>query len=322
MCTLTRLDPIPDSNLRAYCGTEGIHRRSQAEPGRIGGPRTQGVWSRSRRSLIAWAVPVLAVLFAAAAGSVVRAQSRPAHELPAIFRNVGIDQKLNQQVPLDIPFQDESGNTVRLGDYFGRKPVILSLVYYECPMLCTTALNGLEGSLKELKFNLGEDFDVVTVSFDPTEKPPLAAAKKAVYVGLYGRPGAAKGWHFLTGDQDSIQRLTQAVGFRYNYDSNLKQFIHATGIIVLTPQGKLARYFYGIQYPAGNLRLGLVEASQGKIGNPVDAILLYCCEYDPQTGKYSLIIARALQIGAGVTVLTLGTLMLVMFKSTASNARA
>lgn len=322
MCTLTRLGPIPDSNLRAYCGTERIHRRSQAAPGRIGGPTTQGVWSRSRPSLIAWAVPVLAVLFAASAGSVVRAQSRPAHELPAIFRNVGIDQKLNQQVPLDIPFQDESGNTVRLGDYFGRKPVILSLVYYECPMLCTTALNGLEGSLKELKFNLGEDFDVVTVSFDPTEKPPLAAAKKAVYVGLYGRPGAAKGWHFLTGDQDSIQRLTQAVGFRYNYDSNLKQFIHATGIIVLTPQGKLARYFYGIQYPAGNLRLGLVEASQGKIGNPVDAILLYCCEYDPQTGKYSLIIARALQIGAGVTVLTLGTLMLVMFKSTASNARA
>ncbi|HEY6291908.1 MAG TPA: SCO family protein [Terriglobia bacterium] len=248
-------------------------------------------------------------------GSIGQAQVRGASVKPAILRDVGIDQRLNQQVPLDLPFRDEQGNTVRLGDYFGRKPVILSLVYYECPMLCTTALNGLEQSLKELKFNLGQDFDVVTVSFDPAEKPVLAAAKKAVYVGLYGRPGAAEGWHFLTGDQDSIQRLTQAVGFRYNYDPNIKQFIHATGIIVLTPQGKLARYFYGISYPAGNLRLGLVEASEGKIGNPVDEVLLYCCEYDPMTGKYSLIIARVLQVGAAVTILSLGTLMFVMFRS-------
>jgi protein SCO1 len=264
----------------------------------------------------------LGVLLAPISGSLLRAQSNKAADYrPAILRNVGIDQKLNQQVALDIPFRDENGNTVRLGDYFGTKPVILSLVYYDCPMLCTTSLNGLDSSLKELTFNLGTDFNVVTVSFDPTEKPSLANAKKAVYVGIYGRPGAAAGWHFLTGDQASIQRLTQAVGFRYNYDPTIKQFIHATGIIVLTPQGKIARYFYGIQYPAGNLRLALVEASQGKIGNPVDEVLLYCCEYDPMTGKYSLIISRVLQIGAAITIVSLGTLMLVMFRA-APNSRA
>ena len=244
-----------------------------------------------------------------------QAQVRNASQVPPILRNVGIDQKLNQQVPLDLPFRDEAGDVIRLGDYFGSKPVILSLVYYECPMLCTTALNGLLQGLKELKFDVGQQFNVVTVSFDPTEKPPLAAAKKALYVGMYGRPGAADGWHFLTGDQDSIRRLTEAVGFRYNYDPSIKQFVHATGLIVLTPQGRIARYFYGIQYPSGSLRLGLVEASQGKIGSPVDAVLLYCCQYDPQTGKYSLIIARALKIGAAITILSLGGLILVMFRS-------
>lgn len=264
---------------------------------------------------------VIATLAVISAGRPIHAQAPPANQLPPAFRDVGIDQKLNQQVPLDIPFRDESGNIVALREFFGNRPVILSLVYYECPMLCTTSLNGLEQSMKEMKLDLGKDYDVVTVSFDPTEQPSLAAAKKAVYTGLYGRPGAADAWHFLTGDQDSIDRLTQAVGFRYHYDKNIKQFIHATGIIVLTPEGKVARYFYGIQYPAGNLRLGLVEASQGKIGNPVDAILLYCCEYDPQTGKYSLIISRALQIGAAVTVVCLGGLMLVMFKVTPGRSR-
>jgi protein SCO1/2 len=175
-------------------------------------------------------------------------------------------------------------------------------------------LNGLLESLKQLKFNVGDQFNVVTVSFDPTEKPSLAAAKKAVYVGLYGRPGAPENWHFLTGDEKAIRLLTQAVGFRYNYDPQTKQYVHATGIMVLTPQGRLARYFYGIKYPAGNLRLGLVEASQGKIGSPVDEILLYCCQYDPQTGKYSLIISRAIKIAAGVTILCLGTMILVLFR--------
>jgi protein SCO1 len=234
---------------------------------------------------------------------------------PAILRNVGIDQKLNQQIPLDLEFHDEKGKTVRLGDYFGQKPVILSLVYYDCPMLCTMVLNGLLESLKQLKFNVGDQFNVVTVSFDPTEKPSLATAKKAIYVGLYGRPGAPGNWHFLTGDEKAIRQLTQAVGFRYNYDPQTRQYVHATGIMVLTPQGRLARYFYGIKYPAGNLRLGLVEASQGMVGSPVDEILLYCCQYDPQTGKYSLIISRAIKVAGAVTVLCLGTMMLVLFRS-------
>jgi protein SCO1/2 len=234
------------------------------------------------------------------------------NNVPSILRDVGIDQKLNNQIPLDLVFRDETGNAVRLGQYFGQKPVILVLAYYDCPMLCTLVLNGLLHSLKELKFNVGQQFEVVTVSFDPTEKPPLAAAKKAIYVGIYGRPGAAAGWHFLTGDDPSIRQLTQAVGFHYNYDAQTKQYVHATGIIVLTPQGRLAKYFYGIQYPAGNLRLGLIEASQGKIGSPVDELLLYCSQYDPATGKYSVVISHVLKLAALMTILSLGSLVLAM----------
>ncbi len=257
----------------------------------------------------------LIVILAACGAAPLEAQSSESSSVrPTILRNVGIDQKLNQPIPLDLEFHDETGKTVRLADFFGRKPVVLSLVYYDCPMLCTMVLNGLLESLKQLKFNVGDQFNVVTVSFDPTEKPSLAAAKKAIYVGLYGRPGAPQNWHFLTGEEEAIRQLTQAVGFRYNYDPQTKQYVHATGIMVLTPEGRLARYFYGIKYPAGNLRLALVEASQGKIGSPVDEILLYCCQYDPQTGKYSLIISRAIKIAALITVLCLGTVILVLFR--------
>jgi len=232
--------------------------------------------------------------------------------LPPLLRDVGIDQKLNSQVPLDLVFRDESGNAVTLEKYFGQKPVVLVLAYYDCPMLCTIVLNGVLHSVKELKYSIGREFEVVTVSFDPTEKPSLAAAKKAIYVGLYGRSNASAGWHFLTGDEPSIRQLTQAVGFRYNYDAQTKQYFHATGIMVLTPDGHLARYFYGIQYPSGNLRLGLVEASQGKIGSPVDQVLLYCSQYDPATGKYSVIVSHVLKIAALATVLSLGGLVLAM----------
>jgi protein SCO1 len=232
--------------------------------------------------------------------------------LPSVLREVGIDQKLNNQIPLDLVFRDETGRSVALGQYFGKRPVILALVYYDCPMLCTVALNGLLHSLKELTFTVGQQMEIVTVSFDPTEAPSLAAAKKAVYVGLYNRPGAAAAWHFLTGEEASIRRLTQAVGFRYNYDPRTKQYFHATGIMVLTPQGRLARYFYGIQYPVNNLRLGLVEASAGKIGSPVDELMLYCSQYDPGTGKYSVIITHVLKLGALVTVLSLASLVLAM----------
>jgi protein SCO1/2 len=231
---------------------------------------------------------------------------------PSILRDVAIDQKLNDQIPLDLVFRDETGSVVRLGQYFGQKPVILVLAYYDCPMLCTMVLNGLLHSLKELKLNVGQQFEVVTVSFDPTEKPSLAAAKKAIYLGLYDRPGAAAGWHFLTGDESSIHQLAQAVGFHYNYDPQARQYVHATGIMVLSPQGRLARYFYGIQYPAGNLRLGLVEASQGRIGSRVDEVILYCSQYDPATGKYSVIISHVLKIAALVTILSLGSLVLAM----------
>lgn len=232
--------------------------------------------------------------------------------LPPLLREVGIDQKLNNQIPLDLMFRDESGNDVRLGQYFGRKPVVLVLAYYDCPMLCTIVLNGVLHSVKELKYNIGREFEVVTVSFDPTEKPSLAAAKKAIYVGLYNRPDASAGWHFLTGDEPSIRQLTQAVGFRYNYDPQTKQYFHATGIMVLTPEGRLARYFYGIKFPSGNLRLGLVEASEGRIGSPVDQVLLYCSQYDPATGKYSVIVSHVLKIAAAATVLSLAGLIFAM----------
>jgi protein SCO1/2 len=235
--------------------------------------------------------------------------------LPPLLQGIGIDQRLNEQVPLDLQFRDEAGKTVTLGDYFGKKPVILSLVYFGCPMLCTMAENGLLHSLQQVKFSVGDQFEVLTVSFDPNDNAELAAAKKAVYVGLYGRKGADRGWHFLTGDEASIQQLTRAVGFRYKYDAQAKQYVHATGIMVLTPKGKIARYFYGIYYPSRDLRLGLVEASANKIGSPVDEVLLFCCRYDPATGKYGVIISRLLQMAGLITVLCIGGLILALSRS-------
>jgi len=211
-----------------------------------------------------------------------------------------------------LKFRDETAQTVTLGSYFGKKPVILSLVYYSCPMLCTMAENGLLNALRDVKFNIGEQFQVVTVSIDPSETPEMAMGKKAVYVGLYGRPGAREGWHFLVGDEPSIRALAQAVGFHYNYIPETKQFAHATGIIVLTPQGKVSRYFYGILYPSRDIRLALVEASNEKIGNPVDAVLLYCCEYDPVAGKYNMVVSHVLKIAGVITLISMGTLIIAL----------
>ncbi|HEV2419259.1 MAG TPA: SCO family protein [Terriglobia bacterium] len=233
-------------------------------------------------------------------------------QVPALLRGVGIDQRLNQQVPLDLPFRDEFGKTVRLGDFFGKRPVVLSLVYFNCPMLCTMVENNLLQSLRLLKYNVGQQYDVLTVSFDPNDTPLMAANKRRIYVGLYGRKGAAEGWHFLTGDASSIKALTDAVGFHYNYIPQTNQYAHAVGIIVLTPQGKISRYFYGVEYPAGDLRLAIDQASNGKIGSYVDALILYCCEYDANTGKYDLIVNRVLMLGGIVTVLCIGGLILVM----------
>jgi protein SCO1/2 len=241
------------------------------------------------------------------------AQAGEAATRPAQLLDVGIDQRLNAQVPLDLPFRDEEGRTVKLADFFGKKPVILSLVYYACPMLCTTAENGLLEAVKQLKFDAGKEFEILTVSFDPNDKPMNARAKKSVYVGLYGRPGGAQGWHFLTGDQESIRRLTEAVGFHYTYDESSREFAHATGIMVITPTGRISHYFYGIQYPAGDLRLALVEASNNTIGNPVDAVLLFCSHYDPAIGKYGFVISRVLQLAGLATVVSIATLLLVMF---------
>lgn len=230
-----------------------------------------------------------------------------------VLHAVGFDQHLGEMVPLDLVFRDESGQAVRLSQYFGRRPVILALVYYECPMLCTLTLNGLISALKVLSFDVGKEFDVLAVSFNPNETPALAAAKKASYLQHYKRPGAVEGWHFLTGDEPAIQRLTQAVGFRYVYDPVQKEYAHATGIVILTPQGNIARYFFGVEFSPKDLRLGLIEASVNKIGTPVDQLLLYCFHYDPSTGKYSAVAMNIVRVAGVVTVLVLGTFMTVMF---------
>jgi protein SCO1 len=240
--------------------------------------------------------------------------SPPANVRPPYLQNVGIEQRLDAQIPADLPFVDEAGRQVKLGDYFGRKPLILNLVYYNCPMLCGEALAGLTSSLKLVKFDVGNEFEIVTVSFNPHETPQLAAEKKRDYLKRYGRPTAAAGWHFLTGPADSIDALTKAVGFQYQYDAAKNQYAHATAIMVLTPQGRISRYFYGVDFPPKDLRMGLVEASQGKIGNAVDQVLLYCYHYDPATGKYGAIVSNMLKLGGALTVLFIGGLILVLLR--------
>jgi protein SCO1/2 len=238
----------------------------------------------------------------------------PANTRPPRLENVGIEQHLDTQVPPDLTFRDETGKTVKLRDYFGHKPLILNLVYYNCTMLCGEALAGLSSAMRLVKFDVGNEFDVITVSFDPRETPEMAAAKKKDYVARYGRANAAAGWHFLTGQPDSINALTKAVGFQYQYDAKTNQYAHATAIVVLTPQGRISRYFYGVDFPPKDLRMGLVEASQGKIGNAVDAVLLYCYHYNPETGKYGAMVANILRLSAGATILLLGGLLFILWR--------
>jgi protein SCO1/2 len=232
---------------------------------------------------------------------------------PAILSKVGITQNLNARIPPDLVFRDETGKSVRIGDFFGQKPIVLSLVYFDCPALCTEVLNGELRTMKAISLDLGKDFDAVTVSFEPKDTPALAKAKRDVYAGQYGRPGAADHWHFLTGEQQSIDALTEVAGFRYAYDSSIRQYAHAAAILVLTPDGRIDRYFYGVQYPARDVRLGLVEASEGKIGTLTDHALLYCYQYDPMTGKYGVVIMNVLRAAGGLTVLILGIFMTMMF---------
>jgi protein SCO1 len=266
-------------------------------------------------------VLTVALSLAQGKGPPVQGALEPDKDAPAVsernpqletLKGITIEQRLNQQVPLDLEFKDEAGRTVKLGQYFGKKPVVLALVYYECPMLCTQVLNGLTSALTVLKFNVGEEFEVVTVSFDSRETPGLASAKKEMYLKRYKREGAAEGWHFLTGKEPSIQALTKAVGFGYKWDEETKQFAHGSAIMVLTPQGRLAQYYYGIEYSPKDLRLAMVEASQGKIGNLVDKVILYCYNYDPTTGRYGMVAMRVIRLAAVATVLMLGGFIALM----------
>jgi protein SCO1 len=242
------------------------------------------------------------------------ADTAPAQpSVPAPLHDVGFDQKLNEQVPLDLAFRDEADRPVHLGDYFQGKPVILVLAYFRCPMLCSEVLNGLVRGMLDLPFDAGKEFEVVTVSFDPTETPEMARAKKQTYVQRYGRPGAADGWHFLTGKEDAIRRLTQAVGFRYHYDAAHQQYAHASGIMILTPTGRISRYFFDIQYPSRDLRLGLVEASENRIGSAADQVLLFCFHYDPIEGRYGPAVMNIVRALSALTVLIIASIYVVLW---------
>jgi protein SCO1/2 len=232
----------------------------------------------------------------------------------SILEQVGLDQKLGEQVPLGLEFRDESGRTVHLRDYFGERPVVLTLVYYECPMLCSLILNGTVRALRTLEFTVGREFDVLTVSIDPDETPELAAAKRTEYLSSYRREGAEKGWHFLTGREDQIRPLADSVGFRYAFDPASGEYAHAAGIMVLTPEGKVARYFYGVEYSPRDLKLGLIEASEKKIGSPVDQLLLLCYHYNPLTGRYNFAVMTAVRVGGALTVLGIVALLWTLIR--------
>jgi protein SCO1/2 len=256
-----------------------------------------------------FAVFVAAVAASAGATRVGAEDARPQQ-----LRDVTIDQRLDEQVPLALSFRDESGETVTLGKYFDGRPVILALVYYECPMLCTLVLNGLVSALRTLSFNAGEEFEVVTVSFDPGETAALAAAKKQNYLRSYSRQGAEDGVHFLTGEAAAIESLARSVGFRFRYLPDIDEYAHGAAIMVLTPQGKIARYFYGVEYPPRDLRFALIEAAENRIGSPVDQLLLYCYRYDPSSGRYTAVVMNIIRLGGVLTVVALSAFMLVMWR--------
>jgi protein SCO1/2 len=242
------------------------------------------------------------------------AAALPSSQVPGVLGKVAFEQRLNEQLPLELPFTDEAGKAVKLGDYFGRKPVVLAFVYYECPMLCTQVLNGLESALRVIDESIGREFDVVTVSFDPRETAVLAAGKKQAYLERYRRPDAARGWHFLTGSQSSIDALTRAAGFSYEWDEQSQQFAHASGIIIATPEGRMSRYFLGIDYSPRDVKFALIESSAGKIGSLADQLLLYCYHYDPAAGNYGFAAMTAVRIGGGVTLVALFGFMFVSFR--------
>jgi protein SCO1/2 len=277
---------------------------------------------KTARSVVAFIAGVLlsvSVAWAQVSSYADKQMGEPATDhLPSVLTKSNIVQKLDTRIPLDARFLDETGKTIQLGDYFGKRPAILSLVYYNCPMLCSEELDGLVGALEMVKFRPGKDFDVIIASIDPSETPELAAKKKAFYLKRYGHPETADGWHFLTGQEASIHALADATGFGYvrvpGPDGKLTQFAHASAIELVTPDGSLSQYYMGVEYSPKDLRLGLVEASEHKIGSPVDAIMTYCYHYDPMLNRHSLVIARVVQLGCMVTLFCLGGYMVVMFR--------
>jgi protein SCO1/2 len=269
----------------------------------------------SSTTVAAWAfTAVLASGLTARAQGLAPEPGDPAGAKPGLLSKVAIDQHIGQQIPLDLTFTDESGQRVQLGQYFGKRPVILALVYYECPMLCTQVLNGLVTAIGVLNFEVGREFDVVAVSFNPKEGPGLASQKKAAYLKRYDRPQSAAGWHFLTGSEDSIATLTKAVGFRYAYDAKIGQYAHGAGIELLTPKGVLAKYFYGIEFSSRDIRLGVIEASDERVGTVIDDILLLCYHYDPSTGKYGAAVLGLVRLGGIATVLAFGVFLTVSLR--------
>jgi protein SCO1/2 len=242
--------------------------------------------------------------------------------LPPGLSKVGIDQRLNEQVPLDLQFKDEQGRAVTLGDYFRTgRPVIISLVYYNCPMLCGEVLNGMSTAFKVLKFTPGKEYEVVTLSIDPREKPELAAAKKRSYIEHLDRPGAEAGWHFLTGERPQIDALADAIGWRYQYDPKIDQFAHAAGIVLVTPLGRISQYYYGVEFSARDMRLGIIQASGNRIGSLTDQVLLYCYHYDPRTGKYGAVITNIVRLAGAATVLIIGFFLVTMFRREATRRK-
>jgi protein SCO1/2 len=264
----------------------------------------------------------------ALAASAAHAQSVPSNvgptaaTMPAALQNVGFEPQLNAQMPLDLPFRDESGRSVQLREYFGQKPVVLAFVYYGCPMLCSQVQQGVVGTLRMLSFNPGADYQVVFISFDSRETPDMAAEKKKSVVSHFRRSGTEDGWHFLTGSQESIDAATRAANFRYNFSAKTNLFAHASGVMVLTPDGRISRYFYGVEYPGRDMRLGLVEASAGKIGTPIDHVLLFCYQYDPSTATYSTAILRIVRLGGVLTILCIVGGILIFRRRDARSALA
>src|ERR1700732_4721113 len=251
---------------------------------------------------------IAALLFG---GGIARGQAVPSNvgvtstTMPAQLQNVGFDPQLNAQIPLDLPFVDENGSNVQLRDYFKQKPVVLAFVYYGCPMLCNQVEQGVVGSLRMLSFTPGRDYEVVFVGFDPRESPDMAAQKKNSALAHFRRPETASGWHFLTGTKESIDAVTKAANFRYSFDTKNNLFAHASGIMLLTPDGRISRYFYGVEYPGRDMRLGLVDASAGKIGTPIDHLLLFCFQYNPETARYSATALKIVRLGGILTIFTI-----------------